>query len=345
MATDQSINDLLAAANEALIEAGYRTGDFAAARDLAGRARSQAASSGDPADQARALTCLGMVAHFENITVLTNGSKPGQSDIDHEERLFRQALSQWQQFSERGTTEHRAAEAGDTEPGDTEPGDTTGTVEAAGTDEADAADTDKTSDADETVGSTHAAGTAQALFGLGLVYQVLHQDWMTAMPYFWQALDLVSKPDTGADHYLRSEVHRHVGFYYLVEDVRPPEAVRHLQVSLELREELADPRRIPSALVALAQAESSAGNHDRAVDLLTRAVAEARAAGLMPQRIEDAEQALREAQAARAGTGDSATDAGAGTATQTEADSATDAEPDTPADPEPDTATDAEPSG
>ena len=41
----------------------------------------------------------------------------------------------------------------------------------------------------------HAAGqrpaTAQALFGLGLVYQVLHSDWTSAMPYFWQALELV----------------------------------------------------------------------------------------------------------------------------------------------------------
>ena len=41
----------------------------------------------------------------------------------------------------------------------------------------------------------HAAGqraaTAQALFGLGLVYQVLHGDWTSAMPYFWQALELV----------------------------------------------------------------------------------------------------------------------------------------------------------
>jgi hypothetical protein len=32
-----------------------------------------------------------------------------------------------------------------------------------------------------------------------------------------------------ADLYTRSEVHRHVGFYFLVEDVRLDEAVRHLQ--------------------------------------------------------------------------------------------------------------------
>src|SRR5260370_21717646 len=71
----------------------------------------------------------------------------------------------------------------------------------------------------------------------------------------------------------------------------------YLQLSLDLREELGDERRIPSGQVALAQAHLSAGNHDQAVELLRQAVAGARTAGLLAQRIEDAEQALQEAEA------------------------------------------------
>ena len=148
----------------------------------------------------------------------------------------------------------------------------------------------------------HAVGqrpvTAQALFGLGLVYQVLHSDWTSAMPYFWQVLELVDADDVGTDLYLRSEVHRHVGFYFLVADEQPAEAVRHLQLSLDLREQLGDPRRIPSGQVALAQAELAADHRDRAIELLRAAVMQAREAGLLPQWIEDAERALREAEAA-----------------------------------------------
>ena len=139
------------------------------------------------------------------------------------------------------------------------------------------------------------AGTAQSLFGVGLVLQVLRRDWAAAMPYFWQALDLAGALTERGDLYTYSEIHRHVGFYFLAEDVRPDEAVRHLQISLDLRERLGDPRRIPSALVALGQAELAAGNRQRAVGLLSLAVTRARQAGLLPARIEDAEQALREA--------------------------------------------------
>ncbi|MGO9963964.1 MAG: hypothetical protein ACLPUG_11115 [Acidimicrobiales bacterium] len=89
-----------------------------------------------------------------------------------------------------------------------------------------------------------------------------------------------------------------MGFYFLVEDVRPYEALTHLQRSLELREQLGDPRRIPSGLVALGQAELAADNAPRAVDLLTQAVTEAKTAGLFRQRVEDAERVLHEAQAA-----------------------------------------------
>ena len=142
------------------------------------------------------------------------------------------------------------------------------------------------------------AGTARALFGVGLVYQVLRGDWAGAMPYFWQSFGLAEAVEESGDLYGRSEIHRHLGFYYLVEDVRPHEAVRQLGYSLALREKLGDPRRIPSALVALGEAELADGNHERAVELLRRALTLARQAGLQPWRIQDAEQALREAEAA-----------------------------------------------
>jgi hypothetical protein len=130
------------------------------------------------------------------------------------------------------------------------------------------------------------------------VYQVLRQDWGAGMPYLWQAFGLAEAVEESGDLYGRSEIHRHVGFYYLVEDVRPQEAVRQLGHSLALRERLDDPRRVPSALVALGEAEMTTGNPRRAADLLSRAVTVAREAGLLPWRIQDAEENLRQAEAA-----------------------------------------------
>jgi hypothetical protein len=143
-----------------------------------------------------------------------------------------------------------------------------------------------------------AAGTGRALFGMSLVFQVLRRDWGTAMPYLWQAVGLAEAVEESGDLYGCSEIHRHLGFYYLAEDVRPREAVRQLEHSLVLREKLGDPRRVPSALVALGEAEIAAGNPRRGVDLLSRAVILARQAGLLPWRIQDAEQGLRNAEAA-----------------------------------------------
>ena len=241
MATEQDVRALLAAGDDALADAAFRTGDFGSARELLEAAHAAAAQSAEVSERASALDALGMLAHHENITKLMGGSAVSEADIDAEERLFRQALACWQELGE---------------PPD----------------------------------------SAQSLFGLGLVYQVLHSDWTTAMPYYWQALGLVTGQHA-VEPYLRSEVHRHVGFYFLAEASQPAEAVRHLQISLDLREELGDPRRIPSGLVALAQAELEAGGRDRAIELLTRAVAEGREAGLLPERIKDAERALAEAEA------------------------------------------------
>ena len=62
-----------------------------------------------------------------------------------------------------------------------------------------------------------AAGTAESLFGLGLVHQVLRGDWDTAMPYYREALQLAEKH---GDLLLRSEVHRHIGFYHTTSDLQ-----------------------------------------------------------------------------------------------------------------------------
>jgi hypothetical protein len=132
---------------------------------------------------------------------------------------------------------------------------------------------------------------------------VLRRDWDAGMPYLWQAYGLAEAVEESGDLYGRSEIHRHVGFYYLAEDARPQEAVRQLGYSLALRERLDDPRRVPSALVALGAAELAAGNPQRAVGLLSRAVTVAREAGLLTWRVQEAEENLRQAQAALAAAG------------------------------------------
>jgi tetratricopeptide (TPR) repeat protein len=143
-----------------------------------------------------------------------------------------------------------------------------------------------------------APGTARALFGVSLVFQVLRRDWDGGMPYLWPAYGLAEAVEESGGLYAASEIHRHVGFYYLYKDIRPGEAVRRLGRSLALRERIGDLRRLPSALVALGQAELAAGDPRRAAEFLYRAVELARAAGLLPWRIQDAEQTLAKAEAA-----------------------------------------------
>ena len=143
-----------------------------------------------------------------------------------------------------------------------------------------------------------AAGTARALFGVSLVFQVLRGDWDDGMQYLWQAFGLAEAVEESGDLYAASEIHRHVGFYYLYSDVRPREAVRRLGRSLALRERLGDLRRVPSALVALGQAELAAGDPRPAAEHLFRAAELARAGDLLPWRIRDAEQTLATAEEA-----------------------------------------------
>src|SRR5512146_3531117 len=143
-----------------------------------------------------------------------------------------------------------------------------------------------------------AAGTARGLFGLSLVFQVLRRDWDAGMPYLWQAFGLAEAVEESGDLYGRSEIHRHVGSYYLFRDARPREAVRQLGYSLALRERIGDPRRMPSALVALGEAELAAGDTQRAAGLFRQAATLAREARLLPWRINDAEEGLQRAEAA-----------------------------------------------
>jgi tetratricopeptide (TPR) repeat protein len=141
-------------------------------------------------------------------------------------------------------------------------------------------------------------GAALPLFGLGLVAQVLRRDGTTAIGYFREALALVEASGETIDLYTRSEVYRHIGFYFAIDDVRPAEAVRYLQRSLDLRMTLGDRRRIPSGLEALGEAEVAAGNTTRGLELLEMALSQARAASLLPQRIDAIQHALDEATAA-----------------------------------------------
>jgi len=240
--------DLCAAAEEALTEGAFRTGDLSGPEGLFGEARALAARTGDQAGEALAIGGLGMTRHHRNLATLISGLALDGGEVDEEEELMRRALALWQQTGD-------------------------------------------------------AAGTARALFGVGLVLQVLRQDWPDAMEYFWPAFGLAEAVEESGDLYGRSEIHRHLGFYYLVADVRPHEAVRQLAHSLALRERLGDPRRMPSALTALGEAEIAAGNPRRAVQLLGRAVTLAREAGLLPWRVEAAEEALGTARAALSAAG------------------------------------------
>jgi tetratricopeptide (TPR) repeat protein len=144
---------------------------------------------------------------------------------------------------------------------------------------------------------------AESLFGVAIVHHVVRRDWDRAMPYLRQALEIVEAQPDRVDLYTRSEVYRHMGFYYGIVAGQPAEAVRYLQRSLDLREELGDPRRIPSGMVALAEAEMADRNATRAVELLRQAVAAAREVGLSPARIADAEETLRRAEAAQGAGG------------------------------------------
>ena len=238
-----SARELCVAADEALTQAWFCTGEFTEAERLFSDAAAAAARDGDMAVLARAASGLSQTWHGRNVATLVAGGVPTEADISAEEDLAGRALGLWR-------------ETGDS------------------------------------------AGTGRALFDMSLVFQVLRHDWDTSMRYLWQAVGLAEALAESGDLYGCSEVHRHLGFYYLLEDIRPPEAVRQFGHSLALRERIGDARVIPSALAVLGEAEIAAGNPGRAVELLSRAVNVARQASLLPWRVQDAEETLRKAQGA-----------------------------------------------
>ncbi len=138
-------------------------------------------------------------------------------------------------------------------------------------------------------------GTAESLFQLGLVHQVLRRDLDAGAPYIREALALVEAVPE-ADPLLRSEIHRHMGFDLLLREERPEEALVHLRASLEIRETLDERGWRASAHVALALACRLAGRRDDAIDHGRQALEIARAEGLRERSVTAAEDALRAAE-------------------------------------------------
>lgn len=234
MTTGESAGKLLAEGAEALLEAAFRTGDYAVAETRLNQAREAAA---DRATEAAVADRLGWLLHFQALDADRDTSRAAE-----ELAFFQQALDIRRDLGDPG-------------------------------------------------------GVAGALFGLGLVHQVLREDWATAITHFQEALALAEH----ADVITRSEIHRHVGFYYLVENVQPDKAVEHLGISLDLRHEHDDKRWLPSGTQALGWAMLVAGRQDEAVRLAREAVDQARAIGLQPSRVADIEESVRKAEAGEIG--------------------------------------------
>jgi tetratricopeptide (TPR) repeat protein len=227
--------EVLAAGNEAMVEAAFRTGDYDEAERAFQGLLSRARADGDRALEAAVLDRLGMLMHFQALE-----GDPTLADSDGEEALFRQALTIRRELGDQ-------------------------------------------------------AGIAESLFGLGLVHQVLRNDWDAAMPCFTEALDLA---DAHGDLLLRSEVHRHVGFYYYANsDLHSDKALEHLRISHELRAQLGDPRWIPGGTMALGLAELADGLREQGLARVREAIAQAHAADLAPKRTAWMESFLRDAEA------------------------------------------------
>ena len=138
---------------------------------------------------------------------------------------------------------------------------------------------------------------AAAQFGVGLVYQVLRQDWVTAMPHYCEALTLAEH----ADVISRSEIQRHVGFYFMIADPQPDKALQHLKTSLQLRQAHADKRWLPSGLQALGWAMLAADRQDEALVLIREALDQAHNVGLRASRVLAIETSLRLAESGEIG--------------------------------------------
>jgi tetratricopeptide (TPR) repeat protein len=95
MTTQQSsetkVDGLLAAADEALIEAAFRTEEFDEAQRLAHQAAQHAAERGDRAGEAAAAFISGFVLHYRNIAKLTLGERADPADAAAELGQFERA--------------------------------------------------------------------------------------------------------------------------------------------------------------------------------------------------------------------------------------------------------------
>src|SRR6266567_2814341 len=91
--TEMTAARLLAAADEALIEAGFRTGEFDEAERLSRAAAERAAKDGDQAGATAAAGLLGQVMHSRNIRALMNGGTPEPDDVLIEEEQYTRALA------------------------------------------------------------------------------------------------------------------------------------------------------------------------------------------------------------------------------------------------------------
>src|SRR3984957_9073603 len=98
--TGGSIGELCAAAEEALVEAAFRTGEFADVERLFGETLTMAELHGDRKTEARALGGLGMVRHHRCVARLVAGLAPDDAEVTAEEELMRGALAIWREIGD-----------------------------------------------------------------------------------------------------------------------------------------------------------------------------------------------------------------------------------------------------
>jgi tetratricopeptide (TPR) repeat protein len=91
---------LLAEADEALIEAGFRTGRFEDAERLARAAREQAEREQDASAEAAATSVLGHVLHYRCITALMNGAQPDPADVAAEREEYVRSLAAYEKLGD-----------------------------------------------------------------------------------------------------------------------------------------------------------------------------------------------------------------------------------------------------
>lgn len=84
---------LLAAAQEAFFEAGFRTGEYAEARRLAEEAGARAAADDDRVGAVRASILLGYLVHYQNIAAVISGQEADPAEVAKEEKLFLECLA------------------------------------------------------------------------------------------------------------------------------------------------------------------------------------------------------------------------------------------------------------